>query len=445
MRNIETNKSFYIETFGCQMNKCDSELMVLSMSKVGFFRTDNKEIADVCIFNTCSVREHAESRAISHVRSLRNRVRKRGGIIVVAGCMAQRIGPQLVKDDYVDIVIGPYQSPKIGGIITTYLHQKESKIYLSQERTELSSRINSDLVRMKDSTPWHKWVTITHGCGNYCSYCIVPSVRGPLVSFASESIIEYIKSLVESGITEITLLGQNVNQYGQDNDEGPFDRLLEQTASVSGLDRINFLTSHPKDFNIETIKVIRDHENISRSIHLPLQSGSDKILKLMNRKYTMEHYLTLTQNIKETLDDFSISTDLIVGFPGETEHDFQKTLDAVKQVSFDQAFMYAYSPREGTGAYKLKELLSQEEKIQRLNTLIDLQRGILAEHLQGRLNRTETVIIEKISKRSEHEVMGKTQLNHPVVIPGVAADLGKKLRVVITDIKGTTLFGERIT
>lgn len=423
------------------MNKCDSDLMSESMAQAGFTSTESAENADIFIVNTCSVREHAENRVLSRIRAAR---KKRSGlIIIVAGCMAQRIGRELVTKKLADIVIGPFQSPDIGNIIKIYLTNRKEKIFLSHDRNDFKSRIRSGLSFQKPENAWHEWVTITHGCGNFCSYCIVPHVRGPLISFPSNSIIEYIKILADNGIKEITLLGQNVNQYGCDSSDVPFHKLLEKTADIKGIMRINFITSHPKDFNENIIHVIRDNDNISRSIHLPLQSGSDRILALMNRKYTMGHYLDIIEKIRGLLDTYSISTDLIVGFPGETGDDFNATLNAVEAIRFDEAFTYAYSPREGTSAFSLKELLTKDEKIERLNRLIEMQRRISCERMKERVDQTEEMIVERISKKSDAEVMGRTFLNHPVIIPGRTDEIGKKIKITITGMKGSTLYGKR--
>lgn len=437
------DRTFYIETFGCQMNKCDSELMEFSMGEAGFKKIESPEDADILIINTCSVRQHAEDRVIARIRSTRNKM-KEHCIIVIAGCMAQRIGDLLIKRNDADIVVGPYQSPDIGNAVILYLNNKKENIYLSQKSEDFESRINTDFLPRRITASRHEWVTITHGCENFCSYCIVPYVRGKLISFPSGMIIDYIKRLAENGVKEITLLGQNVNQYGQDSSDIPFFSLLEKASQVKGIARINFLTSHPKDFNENIIKVIRDNENISRGIHLPLQSGSDRILKLMNRQYTVRHYLDIFEKIDKIMDTYSISTDLIVGFPGESDEDYRDTLQAVDTVRFDEAFMYAYSPREGTAAYNLEEELTRDEKIERLNNLIHIQRGITLEKLKARIDKTELMIVERISRRSSGEVMGKSFLNHPVITPGSAEDIGKQIRVEVTEIKGASLFGERI-
>jgi tRNA-2-methylthio-N6-dimethylallyladenosine synthase len=438
------SKSFFIETFGCQMNKSDSELMRFSLKNSGFTPSSDEEKADILVFNTCSVREHAENRALARIKSARIPIRKREGIIILTGCMAQRIGNQLAGDKTVDLVIGPFQSPRIGEIVEKYLNDRDKNIYISQDRGDFENRINPELAYSRDILPWHKWVTITHGCNNLCSYCIVPHVRGSLISFSSELIREYIRILSDTGITEITLLGQNVNQYGMDNGDIPFYKLLMKVSEIDTLMRVNFLTSHPKDFAGDIIGVIKDHGNISRSIHLPLQSGSNRILALMNRKYTIEHYLKIIEKIDRVLDDYSISTDIIVGFPGETEEEFRQTLRAVEKIRFDDAFMYAYSPREGTSAFNLRESLTREEKIERLKTLIALQRDHSREKLKSRINHTEEIIVERISKKSADSVMGKTFLNHPVIIPGKLDDIGEKIKIRILGLRGTTLYGSRI-
>ncbi len=443
-RMSKMNKSFFIETFGCQMNKSDSELMRFSLKNSGFTPVNDEGKADILVFNTCSVREHAENRALARIKSARSSIRKRQGIIILTGCMAQRIGNQLARDKTVDLVIGPFQSPRIGEIVEKYLNDRDKNIYISQDRGDFENRINPKLAYSRDILPWHKWVTVTHGCNNLCSYCIVPHVRGSLISFSSELIREYIRILSDNGITEITLLGQNVNQYGMDSGDIPFYKLLMRISEMDTLMRINFLTSHPKDFADDIIDVIKDHGNISRSIHLPLQSGSNRILALMNRKYTIEHYLKIIEKIDRVLDDYSISTDIIVGFPGETEEEFHQTLRAVEKIKFDDSFMYAYSPREGTSAFELRESLTREEKIERLKTLIALQRDISREKLKSRINHTEEIIVERISKKSSDSVMGKTFLNHPVIIPGKLDDIGEKIKIRILGLRGTTLYGNRI-
>ncbi|HOS40569.1 MAG TPA: tRNA (N6-isopentenyl adenosine(37)-C2)-methylthiotransferase MiaB [Spirochaetota bacterium] len=435
-------RTFHIETYGCQMNKCDSELMALSMAGAGFEAADG-DAADIRIFNTCSVRAHAEDRALANMRAAQAAIRERDGIIVLAGCMAQRIGVGLAGSA-AHIVVGPYQTPDIGRIVRDHLDAGAGAVHLSQEPARLATRINPENIGDADGTPWHKWLTITHGCENFCAYCIVPAVRGPLVSFPSAEIIDYAKRLADHGVIELTLLGQNVNQYGQDSVDISFARLLASISEIDGIRRVNFLTSHPKDFTDDIIETMRDHLAITRAIHLPMQSGSDRILGLMNRRYTVDAYRSLVDRIRAALVDCAISTDLIVGFPGETDAEFRDTLDAVESIGFDDAFMYAYSPREGTAAHALAESITREEKIARLNELIALQRAIGRTRLAVRAGATEVVIVERVSKKSDDEVMGKTALNHPVVLPGGAGDIGAVLRVRIEGVRGNTLYGERV-
>ena len=424
------------------MNKNDSELMELSLIENGFKPSSSITNSDITIYNTCSVRQHAEDRVISRIQSSKNELKK--GLTIITGCMAQRIGPELINSGLADMIIGPYQSPEIGRILLNYFDDNTNKSYLSQDRNDFSGRIKSNLSDLNNKQHWHEWVTITHGCENYCSYCIVPAVRGKLISFQSEDILNHITMLASTGITEVTLLGQNVNQYGTDTNDIPFYKLLDKTAQITGIKRINFLTSHPKDFSKEIIEVIANHENISKSIHLPLQSGSNNILKQMNRTYSIENYLDIVATINRYLSEFSITTDLIVGFPGESENEFSNTLDIVRSVKFDDAYMYAYSPREGTPAFKMNDDLSREEKISRLNRLIHLQRSISHEKLKLRINQIEVAIVENFSKKSLDRVMGRTYLNHIVILPGTEEDFGKKIKIKIDEVKGSTLQGTRI-
>jgi len=426
------------------MNKSDSDLMAVSLREQGYHEAESSDVADVVIYNTCSVRQHAEDRVTARISSNRHQIRKRGGTIVIAGCMAQRRGQELLDSKLADLVIGPYQSPRIGEILEGSSGSNKEVLYISQSEEDFQERLHPDILSARQGHSWHQWVTITHGCENFCAYCIVPYVRGKLISVASADILKHIQKLAAEGIREITLLGQNVNQYGQDRDDLPFYRLLASAAETKGLERVNFLTSHPKDFSEDIARVIADFPNISRNIHLPLQSGSDTVLKKMNRQYSMDHYYRHIESLAAHLDVFSVSTDLIVGFPGETEKDFEDTLKAVSTIRYDEAFMYAYSPRSGTPAAQLEETLPQEEKITRLNTLINLQRNISVEKLEARVNTIEIMIPEKISKHSAGEVMGRTFLNHPAVIPGTEKDIGRAVKVQVTGVNGSTLLAHKI-
>jgi len=433
-------KSYYIETFGCQMNKGDSDLMARSLETAGYERASGEDTADVIVFNTCSVRSHAEERALARIRSAR---RNRGALLVVTGCMAQRLGETLLADGTADLVVGPYQSPRLGELLAGHARDGGARVFLSQDPRDFAARIDAAAAGRRDEIPFHKWVTITHGCENYCSYCIVPYVRGRLISFPSDAIVRYVERCVEGGATEITLLGQNVNQYGMDSGDIPFHRLLARVAEVPGLLRVNFLTSHPMDFHEDIVRVIADHGTVSRAVHLPLQSGSDRVLALMNRKYTLARYAAVIEHLDKTLPDHAVSTDLIVGFPGETEEDYELTLQAVRRFRFDEAFMYAYSPREGTPSFAMKEEIDRARKLERLQKLIDTQRAISREKLIARIDRAEEIIVEGRSRKSPGEYRGRTYLNHPAVLPGGPADVGRKVRVIIKNVRGSTLYGER--
>jgi tRNA-2-methylthio-N6-dimethylallyladenosine synthase len=438
------NKTFIIQTFGCQMNKNDSELMSVSLKKTGFKEAAHPSEANIFIFNTCSVREHAEERAISRIESIRKEVLAKNGLVILVGCMAQRKGREFLQDGLADLAIGPYQAPKIGELLKVYLDDKERDLFISQKKADLENRVNADLISEQNDNQWHKFVSITHGCDNYCSYCIVPYVRGELVSFPSKDILEYINLLSQNGIREITLLGQNVNQFGLNSDDIPFYKLLEQVAKIKGLIKINFLTSHPKDFNLDTVKVIKDYPNISRGIHLPLQSGSDEILALMRRDYDLNHFLKIVEILDKELGSYSLTTDLIVGFPGEEEDNYQETLEAVRKIQFDDAFTYIYSPRVGTPAADLDDDLGKKEKIRRLQKLIKTQRHIGQKKLKARIDQIEEVIVEKISKRSLVRVFGKTLLNHPIIVSGSSKDIGQKIKVKVVDLIGSTLIGKKV-
>ena len=430
------------------MNVSDSQLIRLSMTKNNFTEVNNPKDAYICIFNTCSIREHAEKRALGRIATVKGKDnkkdKKKDKFVVVAGCMAQRLGKDLIEKAGVDIVIGPYQAPNIGDMVSGIVDSEHDRLYVSQDKSDFADRIPYEFINTKSDDPRHKWVTITHGCENFCAYCIVPLTRGKLISFNSDRILKFIKGLTESGVIEITLLGQNVNQYGKDSGDIPFYKLLEKISSINGLAKINFLTSHPMDFTEDIIRVINDSNNISRGIHLPVQSGSDSVLKSMNRKYTSAHYYSIIEKIDNIISDYAISTDFIVGFPGETKDDFNATMELVNNIKFDEAFMFAFSPREGTPAYLLKDSVAENEKQARLEELISVQRKISLEKLKRRLNKQERVIADKISKRSDLEVSGKTFLNHPVVFTGDNNDIGKESIIEVDEVRGSTLFGRKI-
>jgi tRNA-2-methylthio-N6-dimethylallyladenosine synthase len=408
--------------------------MRLSMEGAGFLPASDIGEADIIIYNTCSVRQHAEDRVLGRIRSVPNRDKR---TLVVAGCMAQRLGGSLSEENTADLVLGPYRDPDVGIHLLDYYRTGERGAHLSMERKDFAPRLDTGLA----DGSWHAWVTITHGCENYCAYCIVPYVRGKLISFPREKIIEHIRILADSGTREITLLGQNVNQYGQDNGEVPFSRLLEEAAGVPGMEKINFLTSHPADFDPDIVRVMADHENITRAIHLPLQSGSDRVLAAMNRGYTLSGYKKIIDTIRSRIPDVSLSTDLIVGFPGEQEDDYRATLDAVREIGYEEAFTFAYSPREGTPAFRLPEELTREEKVNRLRGLIDLHRDLAVQKMGQRIGSRDRAVLERTSPRNSDELLGRTFHNLPLVLAGGEEYLRRIVPVEITGIRGATLQG----
>lgn len=424
------------------MNKNDSELMAISLTNAGFTETKDQDEAGIVAFNTCSVRKNAEDRAVARLREARGRQKE--AIVIAAGCLSQHIGSRLVADGICHIAIGPYQSPNVGEIVKAYKKDPSQQIFVSSQQKDFAGRLHPALIHTTENDFWHRWVTITHGCENFCSYCIVPHVRGKLISFPSKSILDFIRKLPENGVSEITLLGQNVNQYGQDLDDLPFYKLLDECAKIEGLRKIGFLTSHPKDFSSELIDVIAQNANIARSIHLPLQSGSDTVLKRMNRGYSSSRYLSIINEIREKLPEVTITTDLIVGFPGETEEEFEQTLAMVREIGYDDAYMYAYSPREGTLSASFTESLTGEEKTARLSRLIDVQREITALKLQKHVGTKQRMTIERVSKRNSAEVSGRTFSDRQMVIPGSAEEIGKMVNVKVTKVNGATLYGCKI-
>jgi len=431
------NKKVYIETYGCQMNLADSEIISGLMSTRGYNITSEIEGADIILLNTCSVREHAEERVIQRIKTLSKLKSKKPFILGVIGCMAERLKEELFEIDYeIDLVLGPDNYRKLPEYINNIEEQKKiCDTKLSEVETY------SDIIPSRDSTVT-AWLPIMRGCDNYCSYCIVPFTRGKERSRSFSSIIDEAKYLIDNNYKEIYLLGQNVNSYF-DSDKD-FSDLLSSVAKLNENIRIRFMTSHPKDLSDKLIFTIKEHPNICKYIHLPFQSGSDRILKLMNRNYTKKDYLNLIDRIKNNIPDVSLSTDIIVGFPTETEQDFLDTLDIVNKVKFDSAFTFKYSPREGTIAYNFDDDISDEIKGERLKRLIDIQQQISFESNNKLIGTIQTALIESYSKKSEKEFQGRLDNNKVTVFPGNGNFIGDLVNVKITKATSATLIGELI-
>ncbi|NQT23721.1 tRNA (N6-isopentenyl adenosine(37)-C2)-methylthiotransferase MiaB [candidate division KSB1 bacterium] len=433
-QNTTMQPSFFIETYGCQMNKYDSELIAGLLECHGHMQTTNPDQADTIIVNTCSVRDHAEQRALGRIRSLsawkKGKKHRRLGVI---GCMSQRLGKEILAScPAVDFVLGPDEY----GILPRILENGKS---MPVVRTRSNDQENYSWIHPQRAPGVHGWIAIMRGCNNYCSYCIVPYTRGRERSRSAIEIISEFENMSARGFREITLLGQNVNSY-QDTDHS-FHDLLKQLAGIDRDIWIRFTTSHPKDISDQLLEVIANEPNVCPHLHLPVQSGSNRVLERMNRKYTKEHYLALVKKAQKKIPNLALTTDVMMGFPGETDTDFLETVHLMETVRFDDAFMYHYSPREGTKSAQMKETLSQEQKLARLNQVIELQRHITADIKSGMIGQTVDVMLESPSKQNPKEWMGKTPNNHIVVVQGKSGPSGEVIKVKIVELKGITLRG----
>ena len=431
------SKRIYIETYGCQMNLADSEIVLGIMKKHGYSLTDDISKADVILVNTCSVREHAEQRVIGRLSSfLRYKKRKPDLVIGVLGCMAERLKKRLIEEENLaDIVVGPDEYRKLPQLVSdAFAGHKGIAVKLSKVET------------YDDITPLRTegisaWITVMRGCDKFCTFCVVPFTRGRERSRPLDSIVKEVEMLSSQGYREVTLLGQNVNSYRDGNYD--FADLLSAVARVDRNMRIRFTTSHPKDMSDKLIQTIAEHPNICNYIHLPVQSGSDRILELMNRTYDRKHYLELVRKIRETIPGVSLSTDIIAGFPTETEEDHKMTLSLLEEVRFDGAFMFKYSPREGTKAYAMGDDVPDEVKVRRLTEIIELQQKISYEINQELIGKEVEVLVEGESKRSSEQWMGRTDTNKVVIFPkheGVKP--GDYVIVRINKANSATLFGD---
>ncbi len=436
--------TFFVETFGCQMNVRDSETIKGWLCEIGYTEAEDKESADFILFNTCCVRDHAEKRLMGNIGALKELKDARPGTIIgVCGCMMQQEGVAkklLKRFPHVSLVFG-----------TNVLHRFPSTLQtvLNGERIAVTDRaddaIAEGLPKMRDNLR-SAFVNIMYGCDNYCSYCIVPYVRGRERSRRPEGVKREIVSLVGSGISEITLLGQNVNSYGNDGSTGMhFADLLRYVSDVPGLRRIRFMSSHPKDLNEDVIRAIAEIPNVCHHVHLPVQSGNNEILKRMNRRYTREHYLSIVQRLREAVPDIEFTTDIIVGFPGETEEAFNDTMSLVKEVGFAAAFTFAYSPRQGTVAARMEDQIPEPVKKQRLSALNTLQAEKTVENNEKYIGHVGEVLVEGCDCRGEATMLyGKYPNFKMVYFPGDPALLNRYVTVKVTKTNKNSLLGEMI-
>lgn len=432
-------KKLYIETYGCQMNVADSEVVASVMQMAGYETTETIDEADAVFLNTCSVRDNAEQKIYHRLDALDAMCRKRPMIIGVLGCMAERVKDDLLEHHHCDLVAGPDAYLSLPDLIAqAETGHKAINIELSTSETY------KDVVPQRlHGAKIGGFVSIMRGCNNFCHYCIVPYTRGRERSRDVESILREVRDLRDRGFKEVTLLGQNVNSYHFE-DIG-FPELLRRVAEEVPTMRVRFTTSHPKDMSDETLHVIADMPNVCKHIHLPVQSGSDRILKLMNRKYTREWYLDRVAAIRRIIPDCGLSTDIFVGYHSETEEDHQLSLSLMREVGYDSAFMFKYSERPGTYASKhLPDDVPEEEKIRRLNELIALQTEISAQQNKKDEGKEFDVLVEGFSKRSRQQLCGRTEQNKMVVFDKGNHHIGETVRVRITNSTSATLFGEEV-
>ena len=431
------SKKFYIETYGCQMNVADSEVVAAIMQTADCRMTDDWHEADIILLNTCSIRDNAEQKVVSRLRELRALTRKeQRPTMGVIGCMAERMGEELIQDYKVDFVAGPDAYLDIPNLLAQCeLGQKAINIALSKTETYrevMPARIGKSI---------SGFVSIMRGCNNFCSYCVVPYTRGRERSRDVESILKEVRDLWAKGYKEVTLLGQNVNSWKAG--EWKFADLLEMVAEAVPEMRIRFTTSHPKDMSDKTLETIARHKNLCRFIHLPVQSGSNKILKLMNRKYTREWYLDRIAAIRRILPDATIGTDVFCGFHDETLEDHAQTLSLMREVGFDTAFMFKYSERPGTYAQKhLPDNIAEEEKVRRLNEIIALQNELSLASNRREIGKTVEVLVEGFSKRSHEDMFGRTSQYKTVVFPRAGRHIGELVQVHVLEASAATLRGE---
>ncbi len=435
-------KKYFIKTYGCQMNVHDSEEIKKILENLGYIEIEDYEQADLIILNTCAIRENAHDKVFGFLGRCKHLKKTNKDLIIgLCGCMAQEenvVKEIREKHKYIDIVFGTHNMNELPDMLMNFYGKQSINVYSKE----------GDVIEFgnlyKRDSKITAWVNIMYGCDKFCTYCIVPYTRGKQRSRKSEDILKEVKELKEQGYKEITLLGQNVNAYGKDLEgEIEFSKLLEK-VSDTGIERIRFVTSHPWDFTDEMIDVIASRENIMPYIHLPLQSGSNKILKLMGRRYTKEEYLELFNKIRNKVKNASITTDIIVAFPGETEEDFNDTLDVVNTCKYDGAFTFIYSPRENTPAAKMKNDLTEEEKEDRLHRLNEIVNKYSKESNERMLNTIQKVLVTSVSEKDNNKVCGYTENMKLVNVSAPVDTIGQIINVKITDAKSFSLDGEII-
>ena len=439
--NLGLNKKYFIKTYGCQMNEHDTENIKAILEDMKFTETDKMENADLILLNTCAIRENAHNKVFGMAGRVKHLKESKPDIIFgICGCMAQEenvVDEILSKHKWIDVVFGTHNIHKLPSILKDAMASNKTEVEVYSIEGDVYENIP-----VKRDSKYKAWVNIMYGCDKFCTYCIVPYTRGKQRSRNPEYILDEVKNLKEHGYMEVTLLGQNVNAYGKDLETNyNMANLLEDCAKTN-IPRIRFVTSHPWDFTDEMIEVISKYDNIMPYIHLPLQSGSSRILKLMGRRYTKEEYLTLFDKLKKKNSNVSITTDIIVGFPGETDEDFKETLDVVNYCKYDSAFTFIFSPRVGTPASKMEDNITLDIKNKRLYKLNDLVNKYALENNQKYLNQVVPVLIEGKSEKNQDLLMGYTDTMKLVNIKGSKDLIGQIVDVKITDVKTWSMDGE---
>ncbi len=440
-KNNGKNLKYSILTMGCQLNENDSEKIAGMTEKMGYEKIDNYKEADLVIFNTCCVRENAEERLFGKIGEMKKIKESKDVILAIGGCMMQEKNMvEKIKKSY------PFVNVVFGTHTMQNLPENIYKALLRNEKVKDVIDIDGEIFEglpIKRNSKFKASVTIMYGCNNFCTYCIVPYVRGRERSREPEKILEEIKELSKEGYKEVTLLGQNVNSYVGNNKIRNFAELLNEVCKIDGIERVNFISPHPKDFTDDVIEAIANNKKISRIIHLPLQSGNTKVLREMNRKYTKEQYLSLVDKMKKKIPDLVLSTDIIVGFPGETEEEFEDTLDVVQKVNFEQVFMFIYSMREGTVAANRNDQIPEEIKHRRFDKLKELYESRVDENNEKYLNTIQNLLIEGKSKNNENMLEGRTNTNKIVIFnPNEENQIGDIVSVKIMEAHRWYLKGE---
>ena len=455
VRDILAGKTYFIRTFGCQMNQHDSERVSGLLDSYGCLMALDPEHADIVVFMTCCVREAADTRLYGQCNSCKSLPPSPSGkrVVAVGGCIAQRDGEGLLTNvDNVNVIFGTHSIAHVAELI--------AEAFLDGKR-HIRTNEHEDTDAM--SMPWHRetqyhaWVPIMTGCNNFCTYCIVPYVRGREQSRKKEEILAEVEALAKQGISEVMLLGQNVNSYGNiyeykdgkivevdEKDRVTFPQLLTEVCKIDGIKRVRFMTSHPKDLSDELIEVMAEEPKICKHLHLPVQSGSTNILTRMNRRYTKEQYLALVDRIRAKMPNISLTTDIIVGFPGETEEDFEDTLDIIRKVKYDQAFTFIYSKRTGTPAATMDNQVPEDVIKERFNRLLTLVNEISNAQIKRFADQVKPVLVEEVNHHDASLVTGRTEENVTVHFPGTADMIGTTVDVKLTDCKGFYFMGERI-